>query len=65
MNSWSALRFYSLYKRWLAFTLVSLIEVGPGKTLTGFVKKIDKTIEMHRVEDVATLTETLTALTGR
>ncbi|MEO2432835.1 malonyl CoA-acyl carrier protein transacylase, partial [Enterococcus faecalis] len=48
-----------------AMNVGTMIEVGPGKTLTGFVKKIDKTIEMHRVEDVATLTETLTALTGR
>ncbi|WP_086351062.1 ACP S-malonyltransferase [Candidatus Enterococcus clewellii] len=39
-----------------------IIEVGPGKTLTGFIKKIDKEISTARVEDSATLAETLTLL---
>lgn len=61
----SAVRFEDSIETMKAMNVGTMIEVGPGKTLTGFVKKIDKTIEMHRVEDVATLTETLTALTGR
>lgn len=39
-----------------------IIEVGPGKTLTGFIRKIDKEISTGRVEDSATLAETLTLL---
>ncbi|MBL1227340.1 ACP S-malonyltransferase [Enterococcus sp. BWR-S5] len=39
-----------------------IIEVGPGKTLTGFIRKIDKEISTGRVEDCATLAETLTLL---
>ena len=61
----SAVRFEDSIETMKAMNVGTMIEVGPGKTLTGFVKKIDKTIEMHRVEDVATFTETLTALTGR
>lgn len=61
----SAVRFEDSIETMKAMNVGTMIEVGPGKTLTGFVKKIGKTIEMHRVEDVATLTETLTALTGR
>ncbi len=32
-----------------------MIEIGPGKVLTGFLKKIDKTIAASRVEDAQTL----------
>ena len=40
----------------------TFVELGPGKTLTGFVKKtIDEALSLH-VENVETLNETLTAL---
>ena len=32
-----------------------LIEIGPGKVLTGFIKKIDRTLATSRVEDVKTV----------
>ncbi|KPM68859.1 ACP S-malonyltransferase, partial [Staphylococcus aureus] len=46
----SAVRFEDSIETMKAMNVGTMIEVGPGKTLTGFVKKIDKTIEMHRVE---------------
>ncbi|WP_314061038.1 ACP S-malonyltransferase [uncultured Vagococcus sp.] len=33
----------------------TFIEVGPGKALTGFIKKIDKTVTVQNVENVKTL----------
>ncbi|EOL42893.1 ACP S-malonyltransferase [Enterococcus caccae] len=42
-----------------------IIEVGPGKTLTGFIKKIDKELKTARVEDNKTLSETEALLKGR
>ena len=40
----------------------TFIEVGPGKTLTGFMKKIDKTAAACHVEDMASLEAVLTGL---
>ena len=35
------------------------VEVGPGKTLTGFTRKIDRTMNALNVEDMASLEKTL------
>lgn len=40
----------------------TFVEIGPGKTLSGFVKKTCKGAKSLRVEDEATLRETLEAL---
>ncbi|MGG5316713.1 ACP S-malonyltransferase [Enterococcus sp. AZ072] len=41
-----------------------MIEIGPGKTLTGFIKKIDRSIQTSRVEDAGTLLDTIQLLGG-
>lgn len=33
----------------------AIIEIGPGKVLSGFIKKIDKTLPISNVEDLASL----------
>ncbi len=40
----------------------TFIEVGPGKTLSGFVKKIDKDAKVYNVEDIQSLKETVESL---
>ena len=40
------------------------IELGPGRALSGFMKRIDKTAQILNVEDVATLDSTAKALAG-
>ncbi|MDE5976981.1 MAG: ACP S-malonyltransferase [Turicibacter sp.] len=42
----------------------TFIEIGPGKTLSGFVKKIDRSVKVLNVEDMDSLQKTLTALTA-
>ena len=37
-------------------------EIGPGKTLSGFVKKIDRSVKILNVEDMDSLQKTLAAL---
>ncbi len=40
----------------------TFVEIGPGKTLSGFVKKVDKTMTTYAITDVASLEATLEAL---
>ncbi|MDE5873362.1 MAG: ACP S-malonyltransferase, partial [Lachnospiraceae bacterium] len=40
----------------------TFVEIGPGKTLSGFVKKIDRALTTYSVEDIDSLNATLTAL---
>ncbi len=37
----------------------TFVEIGPGKVLSGFVKKIDKEAKSYNVEDLASLEKTL------
>ena len=40
----------------------TFVEVGPGKTLSGFVKKIDKNAKIYNVEDIDSLENTISSL---
>lgn len=40
------------------------VEVGPGTVLSGFMRKIDRSITCFHAEDVATIDETVAALKG-
>ena len=42
-------------QRFKSLELDEMIEIGPGKVLTGFLKKIDKTLPTKNVEDQASL----------
>lgn len=42
----------------------TFIEIGPGKVLSGFIKKIDKEVRILNVEDKASLDKTIAALKG-
>ena len=38
------------------------IELGPGTALTGFMRRIDRGLEVHNVADVPSLEKTVAAL---
>ncbi|HBR03543.1 MAG TPA: [acyl-carrier-protein] S-malonyltransferase [Ruminiclostridium sp.] len=42
----------------------TFIEIGPGKVLSGFVKKIDKSVNIYNVEDNSSLEQVLAAVEG-
>lgn len=46
-------------RRMIADGVDTFIEIGPGKALSGFMKKIDKTMRVFNVEDMASLGKTL------
>ncbi|KFN90200.1 ACP S-malonyltransferase [Tetragenococcus muriaticus] len=54
----SPVRFYESVETLKELGIEHVIEVGPGKTITGFMKKIDKSIKVNRVSDASTLQET-------
>lgn len=60
----SAVRFADSIETIKAMGVDTIIEVGPGKTLTGFIKKIDKQMKTAHVEDRKTLDDTLECLNG-
>jgi [acyl-carrier-protein] S-malonyltransferase len=53
----TAVRFADSIETMKKMGVGTIIEVGPGKTLSGFIKKIDKEIKTARVEDSQTLSD--------
>jgi [acyl-carrier-protein] S-malonyltransferase len=49
-------------RKMLADGVDTFVEVGPGKTLSGFIKKITKDVNVYNVEDMASLEKTLEGL---
>lgn len=49
-------------RRMIADGVDTFIEIGPGKTLSGFMRKIDKTMRVFNVEDMASLEKTMQGL---
>lgn len=49
-------------RRMIADGVDTFIEIGPGKALTGFMKKIDKEVKVFNVEDMASLEKTINGL---
>ncbi|KYH34869.1 malonyl CoA-acyl carrier protein transacylase [Clostridium tepidiprofundi DSM 19306] len=43
----------------------TFIEIGPGKVLSGFVKKVDRKLTVFNVEDIKSLEKTVEGLKGR
>jgi [acyl-carrier-protein] S-malonyltransferase len=46
----------------IAQDFTRFIELGPGRALSGFMKRIDKTVQMLNVENLASLEATAKAL---
>lgn len=42
----------------------TFIEIGPGKTLRGFIKKIDRSVNVYNVENLESLNKTISELKG-
>ncbi|MBU2055156.1 MAG: ACP S-malonyltransferase [Proteobacteria bacterium] len=60
----SPVRWRETIERMAAMGVDTIVELGPKKTLTGLVKRIDPRLRFLNVEDGASLEKTLTALDG-
>lgn len=52
-------------KQMIEMGVDTFIEVGPGKTLSAFVKKIDKSLYVYNVEDIESLENTIVSIRER
>ena len=48
-------RFYDSIATMKKSGVTDFIEIGPGKVLSGFIKKIDKSMKIAQVEDITSL----------
>ena len=55
----SSVYFYQMIEKLLEEGVDTFIEIGPKKTLCGFVKKINRKLNVYNVEDIASLNKLL------
>lgn len=55
----NSVRWEESVRRMIADGTDTFIEIGPGKTLSGFIRKIDKEVRVFNVEDMQSLEKTL------
>ena len=60
----SAVRWEGSVRHLLEQGVTRFIELGPGTALTGFLKRIDKTVPVLNVADIASLDSTAETLTA-
>ena len=58
----SSVKWEASIRQMIADGVDTFIEIGPGKTLSGFVKKIDRSVKLLNVEDMKSLEATIKAL---
>lgn len=58
----SSVRWEESIRRMIADGVDTFIEIGPGKALSGFVKKVSRDVKVFNVEDIASLEKTLEGL---
>lgn len=61
-QAWHPVRWVETIQQMKAYGITHIVECGPGKVLSGLVKRIDKSIEVFSITDPASLEQTLTTL---
>ena len=59
-----AVRWQQSVEKLISLGVQTFVEIGPGKVLSGLIKKVDKNVEMYNIEDVISLKKTLSMLEG-
>lgn len=58
----SSVRFYQMVEECLEAGVTNFLEIGPKKTLSSFVKKVNRKVNIMNVEDLASLAKTKNSL---
>lgn len=61
----SSVKWQQSVERMIAQGVDTFVEIGPGRTLTGFLKKIDKNVKGYHLDKLADLDQVAEALSGR
>lgn len=61
----SSVKWQQSVERMIAQGVDTFVEIGPGRTLTGFLKKIDKNVKGYNLDKLADLDQVAEALSGR
>jgi len=61
----SPVRWIECVEELVRLGVTRFVEVGPGRVLSGLVKRIEKSAEVFNVEDGASLAKTVAALQSR
>lgn len=61
---YSPVRFQETIEHMIKIGVDTFIEVGPGKTLSGFIKKVDRKLTVYQVENAADIKQLQTLLGG-
>ena len=60
--AWGTVRWEQTIRKMLADGVDTFIEIGPGKTLTGFMRKIDKNAKAFNIEKLEDIDKVKEAL---
>ena len=58
----SSVKWEDTIRKMIADGVDTFVEVGPGKALSGFIKKVSRDVRVYNVEDMASLEKTLEGL---
>lgn len=61
---YSSVKWYQCVEAMIAEGADTFVEIGPGKTLAGFMKRINKAVKVYNVEKLEDVETVLNALTG-
>ena len=61
----SPVQWVSSIRKMLRDKITTFIEIGPGRVLSGLIKKIDKNVQILNVEDVKSLQTTISKLSNK
>lgn len=60
----SSVRWQQSVERMIADGVDTFVEMGPGKTLSGFMRKISRDVKMYNIENMADYEKVMSALRG-